>query len=183
MFFIPNGYIQQHITGEVVRQILEAVDIAKQHLGEALEFILEKARNTFAILVLIKEVPRIIRFIEIDFRASTIDDRLPLSFEELRTLFPSSPSSPSVVAKEFYEKQRELTAPVFSESHLCRRLPDDTILPFVKETKIGEGAFGTVSKVEVEDSHLRLGNRRSKVRSSTTVEFVSDESRSLFVRC
>jgi hypothetical protein len=53
----------------------------------------------------------------------------------------------------FYEKQWEFTAPIFAPFVLRRSLEYETILPFIKEEKLGSGGFGDVYLLDIDPGH------------------------------
>ena len=138
------------MTADNVFREISNSDIEVRHREEAVQTILAGARKTFAILVIIHQVSRITAFMNRDqLLTSTIDDKLPFSLSQLQEIMRHD-------ADEFYEKQWEFIAPVFSRMRAHRLLDDDTILPFTNSTLLGVGGFGRVYETIIHPQHLGI---------------------------
>lgn len=147
--FIPQEALYTVLSLEKVRIVLKDQGIEKEQLEELAHNNTQGKRAIFGILVCIRIVPSMLRFVEIDhfqYQPSHLDHKLPFSKEDLRKLLPAP------VAKEFHEQQWEFIAPVFSRSTLPRYLEGDTILPFLQEEIVGQGGFGVIYKVVLHDN-------------------------------
>ena len=134
---VPTEALYQQLPESTIRQTLETSDINVVDRDHTSHVVFKKARKIFAILVMLDEPCLILNFIASDqFQASsTLDHKLPLPEATLRTIVPR-------LAERFYELQWEYLIPTLNRSTLNRSLAPETILPFVEERCIGEGAFG-----------------------------------------
>ncbi|KAK2865046.1 hypothetical protein FQN49_003962 [Arthroderma sp. PD_2] len=97
-----------HLLSAIHTAIETSTNIPWHDLGTVVDRIYSGARRIFAILVVLKEVEEISRFLESDhFQASPLDHKLPFSITDLETLVPN-------IAVDFFEKQWEFAAPVFT---------------------------------------------------------------------
>ena len=146
--FIPQEALYTVLSLENVRTVLKDQGIEKEQLEELAQNITQGKRAIFAILVCIRQVRPILKFVEIDrfqHQPSHLDHKLPLSKEDLGKLLLAP------VAEEFHEQQWEFIAPMFSRSTLPRYLDHDIILPFLQEEIVGQGGFGVIYKVLLHD--------------------------------
>jgi hypothetical protein len=112
-------------------------------LDEITESIMRGARKVFAILVLIEEVWLVKDLMQ---RYQVLDHGLPLSLETLRNFTVK-------VALNFNETQWQFLAPQFGRSMLTKQIPQEKILPFLKDEKIGEGGFGAIYEISLDPEH------------------------------
>ncbi|KAK0712750.1 kinase-like domain-containing protein [Lasiosphaeria miniovina] len=116
--------------------------------------ILRGARRCFAILVFIGHGEAISSFFRHDSLRSHPDDRLPYTSEVLQRIFEKNAASS--VVRNFLEKQWEFFVPIMHQHNIDRILDTNTILPFLQEEAVGEGAMGVVSKVKLHPQCHRL---------------------------
>lgn len=148
-YYIPESSFFKLITEEVIRRSL-ATSPSYQR-DEIVQRVLDRGRKIFGILALIDCTAELSKFIDVD---QLQDTRLPFKKE---TLIQDVHLS-SAEAEDFFERQWELTAPTFYRGTLHRCLPNNTVLPFPKEKKIGRGSFGTVYEVTLDPGHQELDN-------------------------
>ena len=148
--FVPHDSLLQLMTKDHVRKALEESAVEHYSLEETTEIIIKRAYRIFGILVLIGQPVSILKFIENDgHRQLCIDDRLPFGLGVLQEVF-----SDDIVSRQFHEKQKEFTIPIFDRSALPRNLRGTT-LPFLEDHHIGSGGFGNVHKIKIPPSHHR----------------------------
>ena len=149
--FIPHRPLLALLTRDTISAALRSTDLPPLHIPGLTQRIIIGGRKVFALLVLLKnEEAQIMQFIKHDQLAPTsLDSRLPFSLEELKTIVPD-------IAGEFFERQWELCAPIFSKGVLHRKLHDLIRLPFVSEEKIGAGGFGDVYCFELDGGQQTL---------------------------
>ena len=161
-YFYPHQAVHELISPRVIHEIFTdqklepfAIDSAVQYLADV------GGSRIFAILILIQRPHLFLEFIKDDqLQRRDPDHKLPYKKEELKHLLPSPTS------EEFWDKQWEFTAPFFLESVVARVLPNEFVLPFLKENDLGEGSFGRVSNVQIEQSYLPSGSSwQGEVRS------------------
>ena len=152
-YFYPHAKVEKLVSPEAVRRVLAECKVEPYRIHEASQYITDiGGHRIFAILVLIQAPNRFIDSIKHDsLQHSNPDHKLPIKLEQLQWLS-------AVAAQEFYDRQWEFTAPFFSESALERVLPDNFVLPFLgKEIALGEGAFGQVFQINIEQSYRSSG--------------------------
>lgn len=150
--FVPHQELYNLLSRPVIYTAINACNITQWYnLDKLVDRIYTSARRIFAILVVLGgQEKEILRFIEHDhFQASPLDHKLPFSKSDLENIVPE-------IAIDFYEKQWEFTAPVFTKGVDHRYLDIFTSFPFVGNIKIGEGGFGEVFKVTLYPGHQDL---------------------------
>ena len=150
--FLPQQALYDLMGEVLVKQAVREAGINAHDVGEITKEIMKGARKIFAILVVIRQPQSILSFIQDDQFQSSLDHKLPFPLGKLRELLPSAS-----LGQEFYEKQWEFAAPVFTKRLLPRVLEDDMILPFVEDKEVGEGGFGVVHTIKVELHHQNFG--------------------------
>ena len=151
--FVPHDELQHLMTGDNVRNALEDSSMKRYSIDETTETIVRRAYRIFGILVLIRQPESILMFIKDDgHRQLSIDDRLPFSLDVLQEIF-----SDDIVTRQFNEKQKEFTVPIFDRSALPRDLKGGITLPFLEDHHIGSGGFGNVHKIKISPSHQLYG--------------------------
>ena len=149
-YFYPHQAVHDLVTSETVHEILKDNKLKPHTIESAVQYLSNiGGRRIFAILALIHRPHLISVFIENDqLQRGDPDHKLPFKKGQLKDLL----SSPTL--EDFWDKQWELTAPFFSESVFARVLPDEFVLPFLKEEELGEGSLGRVYSVQIEQSYL-----------------------------
>jgi hypothetical protein len=129
--------------------MLLETQLERYRVEELARVIVTGARKTFAVLVFIGCPEAIISFIQDDpLQPDYLDRKLPLQLDKLAALLDDA-----VLAAQFYGKQWEFLAPVFSTTSLPRQFDKKTILPFLSMEPKGEGGFGEIFKITIEPSH------------------------------
>ena len=155
-WFIPQLPLRKILSEDTIRKALQEAETKPYQLDEMVKHILAGGMKIFAILVLTDQPALTSKFIE---EGELHDQRLPFLSGTLHKQL----SLPS--AKDFYERQWELTAPTFYHGAINKLLNERSVLPFVKEKHIGKGAFGTVYEIELDHDHQQLeGPFQNKVR-------------------
>jgi len=152
--FTPSHLVREVMEAEVVREALLVTKMQPYEIDEAVTIIPTSAWNVFAILIMMKEPQYILNFIKADrLQRSTIDDKLPFDRDVLEKALEDP-----IRAEEFYDTQWGFSAPLFSGSIFTRILPDEFVLPFLKDDdELGEGSFGKVYKIQAEHSYQKFG--------------------------
>jgi hypothetical protein len=150
--FVPHEDLYELLTRSVIYNAVHECAITPWYnLDQLVDKIHAGARRVFAILVILNgQEKEILHFIEHDhFQASPLDHKLPFSKADLEVIVPS-------IAIDFYEKQWEFSAPIFSREADHRFLDIFTALPFLENKKISEGGFGEVFSVVLHPGHQNL---------------------------
>ncbi|KAK9423247.1 putative Protein kinase domain-containing protein [Seiridium unicorne] len=161
--FVPERELHDITPRDVVRSVLADVT-PSYHCDEVADFIVQGARKVFGILVLISYVGHINHFIRNDqLQSRHVDSLLPFSKDQLQKILDDE-----YTAELFYEKQWEFSVPVFSGRIMPRTLMRETILPYLSETPLAVGGYGSVRKIRIHPSHRPQG-------FGDDVEFVKKE--------
>ena len=159
-YFIPNQDVYDILTEEAIRNtFLDCDTLLSSHkdakyrlenyeIEQAVDAVMKGAHRVFAILIFIRSPGLIRQFIKHDnYQILPRDHGLPFDLEKLEIILGEN-----TIAMEFYDAQWQFTAPVFSDDIFTRELPPETVLPFVKESSIADGAFGDVFAIEIAPS-------------------------------
>ena len=162
--FFPRGSVDAIVTLECIKAILCEFHVCELQLVEELAINIKRNKTTvFTILTSIRRTEHILDFVYTDQYADEpahADHRLPLNLSSLEYIL--QPPSSNVVAREFFDKQWEFIAPVFSRNTLARRLDRYTVLPFLIEEVLDSGGFGVVHKVTIHDAHRNFSEGSGK---------------------
>ena len=146
--FVPEERLASVVTKERVAQIVSQL-VPLESKDEVISFIINGARKVFSILILIDYVSHISRFIARDqMQRRPIDNLLPLHTIALRNTLDDE-----IVVTQFYEKQWEFCAPVFSREIMPRALEVPTVLPYLSDSPLASGAYGIVRKIIIHHCH------------------------------
>ena len=145
--FFPDAALSEVITEQVVVDVISFTAIAIHQQQELVEFVLDRAKKIFCILVCLREVQYINDFSQSD----GVDFGLPFTVENLKEIGLSG-----TTAKEFYFMQWEYLAPVFGKKD--RQLRPSHILPFKSDDNLTHavGGYGAVRRVELYNVHQDL---------------------------
>ena len=147
--FVPHDKLLELMTRDNVREALEDSAMKPYSIEETTETIVRSAYRIFGILVLIGQPESILMFIQDDgHRQLCLDDKLPFGLEKLQEIL-----SDDIVKRQFDEKQKEFTVPIFDRSAIPRDFKGYTTLPFIEDDHIGSGGFGNVYKIKISPSH------------------------------
>ena len=146
-WYVPQLPLCKALSEDAIRKALQDVGTKPYQLDEIVKHVLSHGIKIFAILVLTDQAAHVSKFIE---ACELHDVRLPFSLNVLDKQLPLP------FSKDFYEKQWELSAPIFRRGTINKSLNDRSILPFTKDRRIGTGAFGTVYEIELDHSHQEL---------------------------
>ncbi|KAK4457373.1 kinase-like domain-containing protein [Cladorrhinum samala] len=153
---------------ELVRSLTSATTVADiLHLdanmprpttGKVASLVCESFLRVFCVLAVMNRLPFIAYFLS----RNASDDRLPvLTAAELASLVPELGADPSAAADGFLRIQWQFLPWILQRDSLHLDLPGNTILPFVRETRIGQGDQGVLSVVEIPQRFQRLRDTSS----------------------
>jgi hypothetical protein len=163
-YFVPENVLSNLMTVDALRAIFLETGLEHYQIEEMCSQVLAGAHKTFAILVCIKRPELISAFIQSDqMQPRYLDQRLPIDLQKLLTLIGDAST-----AAQFYSRQWEFIAPVFSLSSLSRNLEKETVLPFLESEDLGEGGFGEVRKILIHSSHHSLSDTGQHIVSLNT---------------
>jgi len=165
--FLPANCINNLITRKVIADELELHKNARKDQAwqrKFIDWIFRNARKVFATVIQSSDRGSSITMnIMIQFRRAKFDDRLlpignprapPGVMSQSRPFDPRWWDSPRLY--NFYIRQWEFLAPVFSPDKYSYNLPSECILPFIwKDPKPKEGAFSAVYRVKIHAAHQK----------------------------
>ena len=175
-WFIPALRLHEVLTESAIRQSLLAAKTQPHIVDEVTQHVLQYGIRIYGILVLIEQVAATVTFME---KGELMDHRLPFENSILGELFSSTDSG----VADFEETQWDVMAPAFSRGTIHRSLRADCVLPFMKNDKIGKGAFGEVYEIEIHPKNQYLeAELRVKVRFGFSNGLVPPSHQSLTSR-
>ncbi|KAF8424186.1 kinase-like domain-containing protein [Tirmania nivea] len=148
-FFMPDQTLKSLMTESNIKRTLLERGINPEDIPSALAEAMGPGMKCFAILVRIGFPRLFIQFIE----NGVLDQYLPIE-NTGHGVFADFIANE--VPSEFFIVQYEYLAPLFTKNQIQRRLPDQIILPFIKDSRIDSGGFGTIHKVSLSSKHQRL---------------------------
>lgn len=146
--FVPEDKLHDMISTDMVATLLGKIS-PTYRADEIMTFILQRATKIFGILVLISEVDQITNFIEHDqFGTHQLDHQLPFTETRLAEILEDG-----FVASKFYDTQWEFVAVTFSGQVMPRTLEKRTVFPFLSQTYLATGGFGSTWKISIHQSY------------------------------
>lgn len=160
--FFPDVALEEVITKQVVVDVISFTAIAIHQQEELVEFVLDRAKKIFCILVCLREV----RYIDGFSRCDGVDLGLPFMVENLKEIGLSD-----TTAEEFDLMQWEYLAPVFGKKD--RQLRPQHILPFKSDDSLTHavGGYGAVRRVELYSVHQDLVSGSSANAGTVSLSF------------
>ncbi|KAK8030032.1 hypothetical protein PG993_011323 [Apiospora rasikravindrae] len=168
--FVPHNQLKLILEEKDVVAVLKESGLASHELTGTTKIVMTRAGRIFAILVTIREIQEILRFIESDHLQGDggLDKALPFRKGALDFLSDE-------IADRFYDAQWEFCAPIFSPNFQHRVFDQKTRFPYLQSSLEGEGGFGTVYYVKIHPDH-HTGNSRDETQQKA--EFVRKEIKS-----
>jgi len=148
-FFMPNQVLKSLMTESNIKKTLLESGINPEDIPSALVEAMGPGMKCFAILVRIGHPSLFVQFIE----NGVLDQYLPID-KTGHGVFAEFVANE--VPPEFLIVQYEYLAPLFTKNQIHRRLPDQILLPFLEDSPIGSGGFGTIYKVSLSSRHQGL---------------------------
>jgi hypothetical protein len=146
--FVPEKELHEVMARGIISKIVEEISLPCD-VQEIVDFILEGAQKVFGVLVLTSHVAYIKDFVRNDqLQTRHIDDLLPFKKDQLQEILDDD-----YVATLFFDRQWEFSVPVFSGRIIPRVLESQTILPYLIDSPLTEGAYGSVYKIKIHTSH------------------------------
>ena len=145
--FLPEGSLDGLINPTVITSVLSdpAFQIPLHKRESAAQIVISEGRKVFAILVDLRLEYALSLLIEND----CLDSRLPLNDDDLKDI-------PREGAREISRKQWEYIAYKFRTGKYLRKIQNEIILPFLRQTKIGGGGFSVVYEVFIHPAHQNI---------------------------
>ena len=138
-YFVPSKALGQILTTEVVSYLLSKLILPPFEQEEIIRVITQGGRKVFAILLMMREEPRIMDFAEtVFYQERGLDSKLPYDLAFLSEMMPSN------LALSFFGAQWEFIPPIFGRGMGYRQLNDRAIIPIEKIEKAAEGGFSIV---------------------------------------
>ena len=148
-FFMPDQTLKSLMTELNIKKTLLESGTNPEDIPSAWAEAKGPGMKCFAILVRIGHPRLFVQFIE----NGVLDQYLPIdktghgAFAEFIA---------NEVPSEFFIVQYEYLAPLFTKNQIQKRLPDQFPLPFLKESQIYSGGYGTIYKVSLSSKHQGL---------------------------
>ena len=155
--FLTNAAIEQILSPSAIQFCIRNAKIESTKKDECLEVVLAGGKKVMAVLVLMKRVELLVRFVERDGlpEVGNLDSKLPFKFDDLIEIMDGK----QAIAMEFESMQWEVTLPFFRRERTCRLFRGETIIPFITKDCLGEGAFGDVYNVSIPGGQHGFGNQ------------------------
>lgn len=145
-YFVPEDTLAEMMPRAAIRAILHSLGPA--YIEEIIDFILNGALKVFAVLVMIGWPSKITGFVENGpYGGYQLDRQKAFARKELVDILKDD-----FVADLFFEKQWEFWVPTFSGQLMHRHIERRTILPYISETFLTKGGFGTLYRVVIHPS-------------------------------
>jgi hypothetical protein len=180
--FLPQGELDELITEEAILITFQD-DQGIDPVDDLVTFIQQKARRVFAIIIDIKfENPYYAmslfkdnNFCDADLPITRIpEDMQCLPNREVRHEFftfeknTKDPWWDKSSIGDFYQRQWDFIAPVFSTSVKHHTFSEDAIIPFIeKPATFAEGSFGKVTQFKVHPKHIQQVSLPSPLKKYT----------------
>jgi hypothetical protein len=148
-FFICASSLQQSISTDDIRAALGEQQYERHRRKEIIQRSLNGGIKVFAILLVLRQLPLLVNFIDHDhLQSAYLDSKLPFDRETLSRIIPDC-------FEEFFKLQWEFCAPVFGGRRFHRIFEEHTVMPFVGETLVKRSNFGNIFKTATLSSHIR----------------------------
>lgn len=147
-WYIPKTELDSLLNSETVREAVSKCGIEPYRWEEVIRAVLLGGRKVFATLVRMRKEAAILSFIENDqLQGQLLDAKLPFNESHLISILGKAHG------EVFYRMQWAVSPPLFRGDLSHRNFNKATILPFIRNKKIGCGAFGTVFEVSLDPRH------------------------------
>lgn len=154
--FVPDEALKQCATYDMILGAVKDCGLEPFEIDDTVKAVFAGAKKVFAVLLLNHHEALIKFFIRNDqLQSKQLDSKLPFSLSTLEKIMPTG-------ASQFYEKQWEFTAPIFTKYTTHRVLDKDTILPFLESEKLSEGGFGMVYSIVIHPAHCKFAKTPSQ---------------------
>jgi hypothetical protein len=137
-WFIPQATVRNIFSPDIIKDAVAELTCAPQDRLGLVDDIHRRGTITFAILVWMGRADSIVRF----RTCECLDNQLPL-LSEAR----AQEVSPEFGLSFVREYQWQFLPYTFEENMHYREIPDEVILPFVREEHVTDGGFGKISKL------------------------------------
>ena len=145
-YYINYNDLQKVVSQELVENSIESFYQPEHRRTTAVREVLEKGLRVFSILIWIQQEHLLAYFFEYD----ELDARLPMEESQVRRV------NEHISERFWNEVQWEYLPHTFKRSKHHIFLHDRMILPFIKEIKLSEGAFGEIYKSTIASSQQSL---------------------------
>ncbi|KAL9043843.1 MAG: hypothetical protein Q9214_002981, partial [Letrouitia sp. 1 TL-2023] len=145
-YFIDPKDLCSILTYDVIVDAVLECSFPKHLRAHFANEIFQKGSKVFAILIHIGRPGSMIEFLE----RTELDTRLPFSQEQVSDILGED-------GKIFFRSQWDFLPHFFQRGH-HRRIPDNYVLPFLRETTLDEleGGFGVISEIAIASSMQQL---------------------------
>ena len=164
-FFLPEQELVRILTDDNVKECISQADMEEYLKHDCIMAILNGGRRVLALLLMLKKVELIRKFVETDQspKISYLDSRLPFEQESLERILRDDTDAIHDISKN----QWEVMAPYFQEEQTHRIFQVDVVMPFIHSKSIGAGGFGDVLEVTLPGIHHGFAShQKGDVRTS-----------------
>lgn len=159
--FYPPSEISRVLTADAIRACISTIPRLNENERDVHRFALlihKTCIRIFAILLANRDEAYIAEFL---FRREN-DSKIPYTENGLYFI----PSEKILVVRRFIDSQKEFDPVILRKGDIHRMVCDGEVLPFLYDSKIGRGAFGTVYKVVLHPTCQELiSGREGEVRN------------------
>lgn len=145
--FLPEDSLDHILNPTAITSVLSdpAFQIPSHKRESTAQIVISEGRKVFAILVDLRLEYALGLLIEND----CLDSGLPLNDDDLKDIPPEG-------AREILRKQWDYIAYKFRSGKYLRKIQNEIILPYLRETKIGGGGFSVVYEVFIHPAHQTI---------------------------
>lgn len=164
-YFLPEQELIRILTDDNVKKSISQTDIAGHLKHDCIIAALNGGRRVLALLIMLKKVEIIQKFVETDQspKLAHLDSRLPFEQKSLERILGDDIDAIHDISKN----QWEVMAPYFQDEKTHRIFQVDVVMPFIQDVAIGGGGFGDVFEVTLPGSHQGFAShQKGDVRAS-----------------
>lgn len=147
--YVPDGHLAKVLSEQKIYDLLSALEPAAnpEDLKQMAYKVYSEAPKVLATLIRMESTDLIRSFLDREL----YDKRLPFHKQDLNMEVPGESW-----IERFLHEQHTFLAPVFYKGESYGSLGSKYILPFQKNIRLSEGAFGVVYKIKIHANHQRL---------------------------
>lgn len=172
-FFLPEQELMRILTDDNVKKCIGQADMEGHLKHDCIIAVLNGGRRVLALLIMLKKLEIIRKFVETDQspKIAHLDSRLPFEREALERILRDDIDT----IRDISKNQWEVMAPYFQEEQTHRIFQVDVVMPFIHSKPVGAGGFGDVLEVTLSGIHHGFAShQKGDVRTSISREGKND---------